>query len=341
MFIKRILSRLGSETFSLLGLVAFLFLIWGTLAPVGTLIWWLDLEIEELKPEADDFPDRGLSNNSARAKNAVKRSCYIIFLPGVGNTGGGDLSPGEVEFLTRLTAANPTCVAVPDVFPYSVRQRTLVKDHPFADFWQTAQESEGWMGQVLINIRNFWQMALSADDRYGPTYNWAIATATIDRMNAKQSIQTRQQPLSLILIGSSGGAQVAAGITPYLDQWLPNAKITVISIGGFFEGTEGFAEAQRIYHMQGQHDRITKIGAVVFPSRWRWTVGSPFNRARREGRYIALTSGPHEHQGSKGYFGKTPIEEQDQTYLDLTLQQVKQLPIWSNLPTSTTTKASH
>ncbi len=333
MVIKRILSRFSSRSLNLIGLATLLLLIWGTIAPVGTLVWWLALESEDLNVDTDQPPDGLLSDDDLNSDAALEPLCYIIFLPGVGNTGSGSLPPGETEFLNRLIASHPDCVAVDDVFPYSLRQQSLVEDRPLADFWESAQEAEGWLGQVLINIRNFWQMALSADDRYGPTYNWGIAAAVVDRINAKQPIRNQQQPLELILIGTSGGAQVAVGSTPYLDRWL-NANITIISIGGFFEGTEGFAEAQRIYHLQGKQDYIAPIANVVFPARWRWTVGSPFNQARRKKKYVELISGPHEHQGDQGYFGTEQMPEQTQRYLDVTLEKVKQLPVWVSLPAS-------
>ncbi len=123
--------------------------------------------------------------------------------------------------------------------------------------------------------------------------------------------------------------QVAVGTTPYLNRWL-NAEITPILIGGFFEGTEGFEVAKQIYHLRGDRDWIEGVAAVVFPTRWRWTVCSPFNQARREGKFVARISGPHEHQGDEGYFGETQIQGQEQSYLDLTLQEVKQLPIWQS-----------
>jgi hypothetical protein len=331
MAIKRFLSQFSSNSLRLVGLASFLLLGWGTLAPVGTLAWWLNLETEEINFNKNKPPNGLLSNE--RSSTDGLQQCYIVFLPGVGNTGGGSLPDGEAKFLRRLTAAYPDCVAIDDVFPYSVRQQTLNQDHPFAKFWQSAQDAEGWAGQVLINVRNFWQMALSADDRYGSTYNWGIAVATIERMQARQSIRDRQQPLKLIVIGTSGGAQVAIGTAPYLKRWL-NADISLILIGGFFEGTEGFEAADRIYHLRGDRDWIQGLAAVVFPARWRWTVGSPFNQARREGKFVDLISGQHEHQGNKGYFGQTQIKGQEQSYLDLTLQQVKQLPIFSSSPST-------
>ena len=129
-------------------------------------------------------------------------------------------------------------------------------------------------------------------------------------------------------MGTSGGAQVALGATPYLDQWL-DAQIVVVSIGGVFAGTDGFIAAERVYHLQGGRDWVEDIGWIVFPSRWVWTVGSPYNQALQQGRYLEYISGPHEHDGSKGYFGQNFLKPNGIKYVDLTIQKVNQLPIWS------------
>jgi hypothetical protein len=104
-----------------------------------------------------------------------------------------------------------------------------------------------------------------------------MANAIIDRMNAKSPITVNpQQPLKVILIGTSGGAQVALGATHDLKEWL-NAQITVISVGGVFSGEKAFAEADRIFHLRGTRDSIEDIGGIVFPSRWYWFATSPID----------------------------------------------------------------
>ncbi len=102
----------------------------------------------------------------------------------------------------------------------------------------------------------------------------------------------------------------------------------MLSIGGVFDGTDGFNAAERVYHLQGRRDWIEDIGNIVFPSRWPLTVGSPFNQARQQGNYILRISGPHTHDGPTGYFGKNLVRADSITYVNLTIQQVSQLPIW-------------
>ena len=196
--------------------------------------------------------------------------------------------------------------------------------------WNFANNAKGWYGvaSVLIKIRNLWRFAISADERYGPVYNQGIASAIVDRMNAAYPIPRSGKPFEVILIGTSGGGQVALAATPYLKQQL-DESIFVVSIGGVFTGKDGFNAAERVYHLRGSRDWVEDIGTIVFPSRWFWTVGSAFNQARLQGRYKSFLSGNHKHDGSQGYFGEEVASEDGTKYVDLTVQKVNQLPIWS------------
>ncbi len=329
--IGRILQWFRGGSLKLLTLVVVILLIWGTLSPVGTLVWWLSQGAESLgfkKNQPKRLPPRNGSNPVAKS---LKINCYIVFLPGVGDFSGDQLTSGEAFFLDRLVETHPNCIAVRHVFPYSVTNTSLGAESLLAPLWRFAYQADSWldMANVLIKIRNLWRFAISADTRYGPIYNQGIATTIIDRMNAVHPIPlSHRQSLKIILIGTSGGAQVALGAARYLDQWV-DARLIVVSIGGVFAGTDGFHAAEHMYHLQGRRDWIEDIGRIIFPLRWPWTIGSPFNQARQQGNYTALMSGPHAHDGPTGYFGEELARANGITYVDLTVQKVNQLPIWS------------
>jgi len=338
-FIQWLLLRLRSETLKLIVLAGVLLLAWGTLAPVGTLVWWLSQSAETLglkKNQTKNLPSGDDSKTVAKPANI---NCYIIFLPGVGDFSANKLTPGEEFFLNRLQQLHPNCVVVSDVFPYSAANESLGGQRVLAPLWSAVENADGWLknADIFIKIRNLWRFAISADERYGPVYNQGIATAVIDRMNAAYPISKSQQPLKLILIGTSGGVQVALGAASYLDEWL-NADLTVVSVGGDFDGNTGFEAVNHMYHLQGRRDWVEDIARFVFASRWPLTVGSPFNQARYSGRYTVVVSGPHTHDGAEGYFGQAFVGESKTTYVELTLQQVKQLPIWSKPKSSTLDK---
>jgi hypothetical protein len=322
--IERVLRRLSSGTLRLLVLAIAILLIWGTLAPVGTLIWWLDQSAENL----------GLKQQSAtvlpadRSTSPAGIDCYIIFLPGVGDFSANQLTTGEEFFLNHLVEQHPNCVVVSDVFPYSLTYAGLGGEQVLAPLWRAAEAAKGWLNaaDVLIKIRNLWRFAISADERYGSIYNRGIANTIIARMNAVYPI-ANVHPLKLILIGTSGGVQVALGAATYLDQWL-DSQLIVVSIGGDFDGNTGFAAVDQMYHLHGRQDWIEDLSRVLFASRWPWTINSPFNQAQRQGRYSVYNTGPHAHSGEKGYFGMA-VARPNTTYVELTLEKVEQLPFWS------------
>jgi hypothetical protein len=330
-FIQWVLLQLRSDTLKLLTLAGVLLLIWGTFAPVGTLVWWMNQSAETLGFKKSYIQHLLRNDRSTKVAQSVNIDCYIVFLPGVGDFSANQLTKGEEFLLNRLVQLHPNCVQVSDVFPYSVTDKSLGGQRLLAPLWRAAENADGWLdnADVLIKIRNLWRFAISADARYGPIYNRGIATTVIRRMNAAYPLKTMtHQPVKLILIGTSGGVQVALGAASYLDQWL-KPELIVVSIGGDFDGNTGFEEVDHVYHLHGQRDWIEDISRIVFPSRWPWTVGSPFNQACQQGRYTVLVSGPHTHTGPQGYFGTTLVKGSNTTYVQLTLQKVNQLPIWS------------
>lgn len=330
-FLSKLLRGMKNGGFSLLLLTGFLFLIWGTFAPVGTIVWWLDRGAERLNIRTRELTRRVNSGKNDPNESSPVHSCYIVFLPGVGAT-ENDLSDGENAFLDRLQQDQPQCLTVRSVFPYSAANQNIGGQQVFEFLWKFTERAEGWLEltKYILEARNAWRMAVSADNRYGLIYNQAIALTIVEQMEKKQPIPpSPDQPIQLILMGTSGGVQLALGAAPYIHKWLP-VEITVVSFGGVFDGNEGFDVAQKIYHFRGERDLMEKVGGILFPSRWQWTIGSPYNRARREGRYIVKSSGNHEHEGDEGYFGQEPATNDGTTHTDLTLKQVNKLPIWSD-----------
>lgn len=298
---------------------------------MGTLVWWLSHEAANLGVRTP--PPKSLSL-SATVSPVLPRNqpptCYIVFLAGVGDFSADQLTTGESFFFDRLVQFHPNCVAVSEVFPYSVANESLSGNRLLAPVWKFANRAEGWLSVagILIQIRNLWRFAISADERYGQIYNQGVADAVIEQMNAVYPLpQTNTKNLQVILVGTSGGVQVALGAAPYLNQWL-GSKITLVSIGGVFAGDDGFDAIDHFYHLRGRQDWVEDIGGIVFPSRWLSSVGSPYNQARLHGHYTALTTGDQAHDGAKGYFGEDLIGTDGVRSVDLTLQTVNQLPIW-------------
>ncbi|MFQ4140411.1 hypothetical protein PGN35_029260 [Nodosilinea sp. PGN35] len=319
--LQTLVARSLGDTSKLLTALGLFFLAWGTIAPISTLSWWLR-DGDRLTQQRPELPAGAISGESGAR-------CYLVFLAGVGNVADVDLAPGEDVFLNAMATAVPNCVVVRGVFPYSAVSDNVGSQPLFRWLWRLSDRpgQEDNPARLVLKIRNLWRLALSADDRYGQAYNRGAAATILERM-AETEAMAGDAPVQLVLAGTSGGAQVALGAAPYLRQWLP-VEITVLSFGGVFDGQEGFEAVEQVYHFHGDNDWIDNLGIVLFPSRWGWTVGSPYNRAVRAGQYEAIASGPHDHDGDRGYFGQDPVEgDAAITYLDLTLEQVKALPIW-------------
>ncbi len=332
--IGRILLGLRGGSLKLLLFASILLLVLAATSPLGTLVWWLSQEAEiSLNRHKPKSGQRGLlPGPAAPASKPSEPGCYIVFLPGVGDFSADQLTGGEAIFFQRLAQAHPECITVQGIFPYSAANENLGGRRLLAPLWRFAERAEGWWGfaNVLIKIRNLSRFAISADPRYGVVYNQGIAAAIAERMDAVQPIPASSpRPLKIILLGTSGGVQVALGAVPYLGEWL-KAKITVVSIGGVFSGASGFGVAEHVYHLYGRQDWVDDLGVAVFPSRRPWAVSSPFNQTRQQGGYTVQVSGPHAHDGPQGYFGEARAATTGGTYVDLTLQRVNQLPIWSH-----------
>ncbi|MBW4459774.1 MAG: hypothetical protein KME47_05975 [Nodosilinea sp. WJT8-NPBG4] len=323
--LKTLIARSLGDTSKLLTALGIFFLAWGTISPISTLSWWLR--------DGNGLTEQRPSLPAGATTTEAGPQCYLVFLAGVGNVADVDLDPGEEAFLNQMAAAVPGCVVVRGVFPYSAVSDNVGSQPLFRWLWEFSERpgQEDSLARLIIKIRNLWRLALSADNRYGQAYNRGAAATILERMAATEAISLEsEEPIQLVLAGSSGGAQVALGAAPYLKEWL-SVEITVLSFGGVFDGEEGFDTVEQVYHFHGQGDRIDNLGLILFPSRWGWTVGSPYNRALRAGKYEAIASGPHAHDGDRGYFGQDPVEGsviQGATYLDLTLKQVQALPLW-------------
>ncbi len=326
--LKSLGRRMIGDTAKLMGSLGLFFMVWGTIAPVSTLSWWFEKGGSDLEERLAELQDTQQGSSDADAP----RRCYVVFLAGVGNTSDQALADGETDLLDEIEATHPSCIAVREVFPYSASTANIGGQAVFDWLWELDQSSDTSfsLARIILQMRNLWRVAISADGRYGEIYNQGIAVTILEQMNEAQSLpnhETGEEPLRLILMGTSGGVQVALGAIPWLQETLMS-DITVVSFGGVFDGTDGFRSADRVFHFRGEADWTEDIGGIMFPSRWPWTVGSPFNRARRDGRYQSITIGPHEHDGDRGYFGLTEIPNRDQSYLSVTMDAVNDLPIW-------------
>jgi predicted Abi (CAAX) family protease len=283
------IPRLIRQLFDLvwIGVVAMVFA--GFLAPLEALGWW-----------AGWYGD-GVDTRTPATHTPItpgdRPSRYVVYLDGVGQS-GETYTPDVVEFVQALQAALPKDVVfVQGLMMYSVFNQPLDHDRLLSWVWRLADKVR-WKNPksilgLMINLRNAWIVAVSADQRYGPIYNQGIAQILYNGL-----VQRGYQPskgVPITLIGYSGGGQMSVAAAPYLKRVL-NSEIEVISLGGVMSANNNFLKLAHLYHLVGDRDNVAGLGAILFPGRWQIFALSYWNRAKRKGKISEISLGAMGHQ---------------------------------------------
>lgn len=300
------------------------------LAPLEALGWWAgwfegdeenaDLQTNPIPPYAQSTPPH------------ARR--YLVYLTGISGVSGEVFLDEENALLHRLDTALPHVVVVDDVYPYGVANQALTGQRVFAWFWRFAlnrklsgKPLQRYVG-LLINIRNAFQVAVSADRRYGPIYNYGSAQMIVRGLFRHGYPVGSGMPITLL--GYSGGGQIALGAVPYLRKML-NAPVRVISLGGVLSADPGVSDVEHVYHLYGKHDRVHRFGYIVSPSRWRigklaFLPRSRWNRALNDGHITTIHMGNMTHNGKGGYLDDTrTLPNTNTSHIDYTVQRITQI----------------
>jgi hypothetical protein len=281
------------------GLALFALIVTAAMSPLETLSWWAGWTDEELGQE----PPPPVTEPDGDRR-------YIVYLSGVASISGRFLLPREKAFIRRLRTRFPDAVVVSDVFPYAPSGMPLLEaPRLFDQLWRRVQALEIYgrptILSALINMRNIFQVLVSADHRYGPIFNQGAARVIENALIVDGYV--RGCGAAVAIIGYSGGAQVAVGAAAFLKARL-GAPIDVIAIGGVVASDPGLKYVRKLHHIVGDRDRIEKVGAFLFPERWKAMGFSDWNAARRDGR-LDIHRFPHmTHAGVGGYFGRVPVD---------------------------------
>ena len=289
-----------------------LFLISAFFAPFEALGWWAGWFGEQ----ASTAPAVGELASPLTPGRPVRR--WLVYLDGIGQASDQALPEGE-DFLRRLSQAlGDEFAIVRGIMPYSVINQPMTEGGWLASFWRWAdrlrlRNPRSLLG-LIINLRNVTVVAVSADRRYGLIFNQGTAQVICDSLLASGYDIDSATPVTLL--GFSGGGQISLGALPHLRRAL-GAPVEVISLGGVFAGSNEFLEAEHLFHLVGDHDRVEPLGPLLFPARWRPALLSDWNRARRRGRVSRIGVGPVGHQLPGGYFdtqehlpdGRTPMQQ--------------------------------
>jgi hypothetical protein len=304
-FITYFLTAIG---IFLAGCLFFLFL-----APLETLSWWKGFS---QRLQKQPFP---LPTPSPKSKLAQH---YIVFLDGIAKVEPRNYDDVEL-FLSRLRQAIPDSIVIGSVLPYSVSNRPLTNSRPLSAFWNWAKQRKinNYKDPLgfSINVRNLFQVMVSADSRYGPIYNLGAARLIIEVL-LKQGYPVGSG-IPIILIGYSGGGQVAAGAAPYLKELL-RAPVDLISLAGIISADPGLKDVRCLYHLAGSKDNLENIALLMLPGRWPIMKHSSWNRAKKKGKFTYIPMGPMTHNGDGSYLDEKATLDNGKSFLEHTVETV-------------------
>ncbi len=285
----------------------------GLMAPTEALSWWRrgrlgekGIEWPTLK-EAFSHPGEQL-DDPVPSELPPETDHYLVYLSGIGISGPDRLPVFEIPMVDRLRERVGATTVISQIYPYSVENTALTQGRRLSRLWQTLatwkfEKTRFRALAFLINLRNAFQVFVSADQRYGPVFNLAIAQQIAAALLRNGYVPEHRRPVTLL--GWSGGAQIAAGATWYLAAL--GMDVRIISMAGALSADPGLDRAKKIWHMRGDTDHAPVLGVIFSARRWIFFPESPWNRAKRDGRLEFVSMGPLKHTGPGGYFASEPL----------------------------------
>jgi predicted Abi (CAAX) family protease len=316
------------RTFDLVWIGVIAFTVAGLLAPLETLGWWAGWYDDDLDTTVN-VGELAVSGSGAIATSQPQPqqiSRYIVYLDGIGKS-TFEYLPDIEEFLNTLVPTLPPDVAlIRGIMPYSVINNPLDEDRPLAFLWKLADKARfanpsSLLG-LLVNFRNVMIVGVSADKRYGPLYNQGIAQIVYNGLIKNGYPVNSGIPITLI--GYSGGGQMSCACAPFLKRAL-SAPIDVISLGGVISGNCNVLQLEHLYHLVGDKDDVERIGPIMFPGRWKFTILSYWNRAKRRGKITFLSLGALGHQVPGGILDPQVILPDGRSALQQTIDYIHRI----------------
>jgi len=266
-------------------------------APFEAMAWWSrwstepdgdEREREHTGAQSDPLP-RGVDTHS---------KAVVFYVTGIG-TMAGDVHPAmEKNFLEALKKTLPDVTVIDNFFPYSPAGIPLNGQRIFARFWRFLGRHRALVTKTLIRLRNLFQVLVAADGRYGPIYSAGTYQTMRDSLIASGYSVAAHKPI--VLLGYNGGAEICLGAAPFLQSAF-HSRLTLISLGGVLSSHAGLGALDRLVHIEGSEDRVSRIGGVFFVHRWRLFGSSYWNLARKQGKFTRVRMPGMGHNGPGGY----------------------------------------
>ena len=303
------------------GTLALIFVA-AALAPLESLGWWAwsgaaPTDPKKLEEFAEDL-----------AVDVPEKDFYLVYLSGIGAISGTSIPDEEYPFIHGLEERLSNCEVISDIYPYSVTNSGLTAQGAFAWLWRGVEKlrlkNPNSVLALVVNLRNIFQLFVSADGRYGPIYNLGVAHEIMRGLIRHGYHPVKRKPV--VLLGWSGGGQIAIGSAAFLAPMV--GDVYEISVGGMLSDDPGFYNIKRLWHLFGEKDKLQALGHLLFAGRWQIKPQSSWNRAMRAGKIELIPLGPFNHNGKGNYFDmetKLPDDPQDRAYGEKTLETIQQV----------------
>jgi hypothetical protein len=285
-------------TLLLTGGLVLLFLS-AAMAPLESLGWYAGWfgEVESPQDVEQALASAEAGDSSAAAPH------YLVYLSGIGAISPNSIPDEEIPFIAGLEQSLPASKVISDVSPYSVTNMGLTGQRITARIWRWIEglrlKNPMAVVALIVNIRNMFQVAISADRRYGPIYNLGVAK------EIRNCLLRHGYPIGsgipVTLLGWSGGGQIALGAAWYLPG-LIGAPVSIISVGGVMSDDMGIERTEHLWHMWGDKDPLAPLGQKLYAGRWKYFPNSGWNRALAAGKITLIPLGPFAHNGKGNYF---------------------------------------
>jgi hypothetical protein len=287
------------------------------LAPLESLSWYAGWFGEaDAKAQGKTAVRPGSASLRVGATPAHAARHYLVYLSGIGAIDPTTIPAEEYPLLDALERRLPATRVVADVFPYAPENHGLTGHRAAARVWRWLSrlrlEKPHAALAMLVNLRNLFQVLVSADPRYGPIANLGVARAIRDGLLAAGYRPGAGVPVTLV--GVSGGGQMAVGAAYYLKPMLL-APVSVISVGGVMCSDPGLERITHLWHLYGSRDKVQGLGRWIFPGRWPLRHQSFWNRAVAAGKVTLLEIGPYNHNGREHYYDQTARLPGGETYM--------------------------
>ena len=236
-------------------------------------------------------------------------NCYVVYLDGIHQL-ERDHPPRVSAFLQLLEQGlADTMLLVRGLETYTVLPVALAEDAGSAWFWRrlfAIQEHHPnglvqLLSAVLVQANNVIKVGISSDRRYGPILNYELALKISLRL-AEAGFRPDGSS-RIVLVGYSGGAEMAMGVADYLRR-IGRSPVGIVSFCGVFSGNQVLRDVAGVTTIVGSKDPVAAFGRIAYPGRSPFLPLSNWNKARQAGRIRRHEVPGMNHNGASGPFSE-------------------------------------